>query len=147
MNFSKISSWVSRLIILAVAALFVMISAKFILDPQGAASASGLSINSPLGFTNTRVAFGGFPLSFALILIYSLFSTPRLLPALGSISIVSSVILAVRLLGAQKDGTLALSAHLLIPETALLILAVLGVLMEKRRLGLDPHEMHSSINA
>jgi hypothetical protein len=48
------------------------------------------------------------------------------------------VILAVRLYGAQKDGTIALSAHLVVPEAAILTFAVLGVLMEKRRLGHGP---------
>jgi hypothetical protein len=147
MNFSKISPWFNRIIILAVAALFLMISAKFILDPQGAATASGLSINLPLGFTNTRAGFGGFPLSFALFLIYCLFSTRRHLPALGSIALVSAVILAVRLYGAQKDGTFALSAPLLVPEAAILFLAVLGVLIEKRRLGMEPGGMRASISA
>lgn len=134
MNFSKVSPWFGRLVILAVAALFMMIAVKFILDPQGSAAASGLSINSPLGSTNVRAGFGGFPLGFALILIFCLLSTRRLLPALVAITVVSAVILVVRLYGAQKDGTVALSAHLLAPEAAILVFAALGVLMEKRRL-------------
>lgn len=138
MNFSRVAPWISRLIILAVVALFMMISAKFILDPQGSAAASGLSIQSALGFTNTRAGFGGFPLGFALILIFCLFSMRKLLPALASIAVVSAVILVVRLYGAQRDGTFAVSAHLLAPEAAILILAVLGVLIEKRRVGHDP---------
>jgi hypothetical protein len=133
MTFSRVSPWLSRLIILAVAALFVMISVKFIFDPQGAAAASGLSIPSAVGATNARAGFGGFPLGFALILIFCLFSTRRLLPALGSIAVVSSVILFVRLYGAQTDGTFSQSAHLLAPEVAILAFAILGVLMERRR--------------
>src|SRR5580765_6776228 len=125
MTFSRVSPWLSRLIILAVAALFVMISVKFIFDPQGAAAASGLTIDSAVGSTNARAGFGGFPLGFALILIFCLFSTRRLLPALASITIVSAVILVVRLYGAQRDGTFSQSAHLLAPEVAILVFAFL----------------------
>ena len=126
----------------------MLISVKFILDPQGSAAASGLSIQSALGFTNARAGFGGFPLGFALILIFCLFSTRRLLPALASIAVVSGVILVVRLYGAQEDGTFALSAHVLAPEAAILIFAVLGALIEKRRVGHGPMQgIHASINA
>jgi hypothetical protein len=138
MNASKASPWFSRLIILAVAALFMMISAKFIFDPQGSAAASGLSINSALGATDTRAGFGGFPLGFALILVFCLFSARRLLPALAAIAVVGSVILVVRLYGALTDGAFAMSVHLLAPEAAIVVFAVLGVLMERRRLGRGP---------
>jgi glycerol uptake facilitator-like aquaporin len=140
MNFSKVSPWLSRLIILAAAALFTMISVKFILDPHGSAAASGLSIASPVGSTNARAGFGGFPLGFALILVFCLFSSRRLLPALTSIVVVSAVILLVRLYGAQQDGTFSQSAHLLGPEVALLVLSLLGVLIERRRVGHGPRD-------
>lgn len=133
-TFWKISPWLSRLIILAVAGLFTMISLKFVLDPQHAAAASGISIEPGLGYTNTRAGFGGFPLGFAVILIFCLFSSRRLLAALSSIVTVAAVILAVRLYGAAEDATFGQSAHLLIPETVLLIIALLGVVMETKRL-------------
>jgi len=143
MNFSKVSPWLSRLIVLAAAALFTMISVKFILDPHGSAAASGLSIASAVGSTNTRAGFGGFPLGFALILVFCLFSLRRLLPALASIAAVSVVILLVRLYGAQQDGTFSQSAHLLAPETVLLVLSLLGILMERRRLASQIHERNA----
>lgn len=133
MNSRKVSPWLSRLIILAGAGLFTMISLKFVLDPQHAAAASGITIERGLAYTNMRAGFGGFPLGFALILVFCLFSSRRLLPALASIATVDAAILAVRLFGAAQDGTLSQSAHLLIPETALLVIALLGVLMETRR--------------
>jgi hypothetical protein len=132
-NFWKVSPWLSRLIILAVASLFTMISLKFVFDPQQAAQNSGITIQSAVGYTNTRAGFGGFPLGFAAILVFCLFSSRRLLAALASIATVATVILAVRLYGAAQDATFSESAHLLIPETVLLVIALLGVLMETKR--------------
>jgi hypothetical protein len=131
--FWKFSSWLSRLIILAVASLFTMISLKFVFDPQQAATSSGIIIEPGLGYTNTRAGFGGFPLGFAVILVFCLFSSRRLLAALASIATVAAVILAVRLYGAEQDNTFSQSVHLLIPEVGILVISLLGVLMETRR--------------
>jgi membrane protein YdbS with pleckstrin-like domain len=132
-NFWKISPWLSRLIILAVAALFTVISLKFILDPRAAASNSGIMLEPGVGYTNTRAGFGGFPLGFAVILVYCLFSSRRLLSALSFIATIAAAILAVRLYGAAEDATFSQSAHLLIPETILLVVSLLGVVVEMKR--------------
>ena len=133
MNFWKLSPWLSRLIILLVIAIFTMISLKFVLDPQHAAAQSGITLDPGVGYTNTRAGFGGFPLGFAAILVFCLFSSDRLLAALASIATVAAVILVVRLYGAVQDNTLGQSAHLLLPETAMVLISLLGVLMETRR--------------
>jgi hypothetical protein len=132
-NFWKAAPWLSRLIILAVAGLFTMISLKFVFDPREAAANSGIAIQSSVGYTNTRAGFGGFPLGFAAILVFCLFSSRRLLPALSSIATVAAVILAVRLYGAAQDATFAQSAHILIPEAVLLVISLLGVVLETKR--------------
>jgi hypothetical protein len=137
MNFWKLSPWLSRLIILAVAGLFMMISFKFVLDPQHAAANSGITLEPGVGYTNARAGFGGFPLGFGAILVFCLFSSRRLLAALASIATVGGVILAVRLYGAVQDATFSQSAHLLIPEAAIVVVSLLGVLMETRRRALD----------
>jgi hypothetical protein len=62
MSFWKFSPWLSRAIILAVALLFMMISFKFVLDPQHTAAESGITLEPGVGYTNTRAGFGGFPL-------------------------------------------------------------------------------------
>jgi hypothetical protein len=132
-NFWKISPWLSRLIILAVAGLFTMISLKFILDPRAAAANSGIILQPGVGYTNTRAGFGGFPLGFAAILVYCLFSARRLLAALSFIATIAAVILAVRLYGAAQDTTFSQSAHVLIPETVILVVSLLGVALETKR--------------
>jgi hypothetical protein len=133
MKLLKLSPWLARLIILAVAGLFTLISAKFVLDPLHAAADSGISIEPGLGYTNTRAGFGGFPLGFAVILLFCLFSSRRLLAALAAIATVAGVTLLARLYGALQDATLAQSARLLIPETAILVVALLGTVAEARR--------------
>jgi hypothetical protein len=133
MNFWKLSPWLSRLIILLVIGIFTMISLKFVLDPQHAAAESGITLDIGVGYTNTRAGFGGFPLGFAAILVFCLFSSERLLAALASIATVAAVILIVRLYGAVQDNTFGPSAHLLLPETAMVFISLLGVLIETRR--------------
>ncbi len=86
-----------------------------------------------MGYTNARAGFGGFPLGFAAILVFCLFSSRRLLAALASIATVAAVILAVRLYGAGQDDTFGQSAHLLIPEVAIVVVSLLGTWMEMRR--------------
>lgn len=132
-NFWKAAPWLSRLIILAIAGLFTMISLKFVFDPREAAANSGIAIQPGVGYTNTRAGFGGFPLGFAAILVFCLFSSRRLLPALSSIAMIAAVILAVRLYGAAQDATFSQSAHILIPEAAILVISLLGVVMETKR--------------
>jgi preprotein translocase subunit SecD len=110
-----------------------MISLKFVFDPREAAANSGIIIQPGVGYTNTRAGFGGFPLGFAAILVFCLFSSRRLLPALSSIATVAAVILAVRLYGALQDATFSQSAHILIPEAVLLVISLLGVVLETKR--------------
>jgi hypothetical protein len=129
----KMSPWFGRLIVLAVAGLFTMISLKFVLDPQHAAASAGITIAPGIGTTNTRAGFGGFPLGFAAILLFCLFSPRRLLAALSSIATVAAVILAVRLFGAARDATFAGSAHLLIPEALIFIVSLLAAAIEAGR--------------
>jgi len=95
--------------------------------------ASGISITPGLGFTSTRAGFGGFPLGFAAILVFCLFSQQRIRPALAAIATVVAIVVAVRLYGVAQDGTLRQSVHLLIPETVIMIVALLGVLLEQKR--------------
>jgi hypothetical protein len=129
--------WISRLIILAVAGLFGAISLKFIVDPQAAAAASGITIEPGIGFTSARAGFGGFPLGFAVILAFCLISPRRLLAGLAFIATVTVVILLVRLYAAAADSTFAASAHLLAPEATITIVSLLGVWLESARRARD----------
>jgi hypothetical protein len=132
-SFWKLSPWLSRLIILGVAGLFTTIGFKFIFNPLQAAANAGIAIEPGLGFTSTRAGFGGFPLGFAVILVFCLFSSRRLLAALSAIATIAAVILVVRLYGAAQDATFSQSAHILIPETVLLAISLVGAVLERKR--------------
>ena len=103
------------------------------LRPKTAAANSGIILQPGVGYTNTRAGFGGFPLGFAAVLLFCLFSSRRLLAALSSIATVAAVILSVRLYGAAQDASFSQSAHILIPETVLLVVSLLGAVMETKR--------------
>jgi hypothetical protein len=129
----KLAPWLSRLVILAVAGLFAMIGVKFVLDPLHAAANAGITIEPGLAYTSVRAGFGGFPLGFAAILLFCLVSPRRHGLALGLITTVGAAVLAVRLFGAAQDATFAESAHIMLPEAAIVIVALLAMLLERRR--------------
>ncbi|MBN9085938.1 MAG: DUF4345 family protein [Reyranella sp.] len=133
MNSSTVSLWLARLTIFAVAVLFTMIGLRFVLDPMHAAAGAGFVLQTAVGYTNARAGIGGFPLSLAAILAFSLFSAHRLLPALGLVATVAAVLLVLRLYGALHDGTLTQSMHIIVPELAIAALSLMGVHLERRR--------------
>jgi hypothetical protein len=55
------------------------------------------------------------------------------LAALSAIATIAAVILVVRLYGAAQDATFSQSAHILIPETVLLVISLVGVVLEMKR--------------
>ena len=133
MTFRKLSPWLSRLFILAVAGLFTVVGLRFILDPLHTAAESGFTLDSAVGYTNVRAGVGGFPLGFAMILTFSLFSSRRLWGALASIATIDGVLLVIRLYGAAHDHTFSQSARILIPEVVVLVFSLVGVRVETRR--------------
>lgn len=143
----RATPWFSRLVLGAATVLFLAIGLKYVLDPAGAAAQSGIMLSDPLGFTDTRAGFGGFPMAIAAGLAFCL-ATGRRLTGLTSIAIVIATVLAARLLGVALDGTLARSARLIAPEAVLLGLSLTATALELRRrsphpsLGLIP-QLHS----
>jgi hypothetical protein len=120
--------WVGRVALLAMTLLFVMISFKFVVDPQGAATSSGLSVAASVGATNLRASFGAFPLALAAILSYHLVSLSRLRMGLAIGAAFIATALLVRLGGAVVDDTMGQSGPLLIVESVVLVLAVAATL-------------------
>jgi hypothetical protein len=133
MSSQTASLWLARLTILAVAVLFTRIGLRFITDPLQAAANSGFSLDSAIGYTNARAGMGGFPLSFAAILWFSLLSSRRLRQALALIATVAGAILTIRLYSVVQDGTLSQSVHILIPEVAILGISLAVLWMDGRR--------------
>jgi cytochrome b561 len=125
--------WFARAVLLAATLLFTAIGAKFALDPLHAAAASGITLTIPLGFTNTRAGFGGFPLAFAAILAFCLASPGRLRTGLGFIAVIAGTVLAVRVAGSASDGTLSESLRLVAPETLLLAASLVSLWTLRRQ--------------
>ena len=124
--------WFARIVVAAAALLFTAIGAKFILDPTGAAAGAGLAQASSVGLTTIRAGLGGFAIGFALILASCVFRRDRVRDGLAYLSLLIASVLAVRLASAFHDGTLAQSAHLIAPETMLLVLALVGIALTAR---------------
>jgi hypothetical protein len=104
--------------------LFVMIGFKFAVDPEGAATGSGLSVAASVGATNLRASFGAFPLALAAVLSYHLVSLSRLRMGLAIGAAFIAAALLARVGGAMIDGTMGESRPLLIVESVVLLLAI-----------------------
>jgi hypothetical protein len=130
---TRFAPWLSRSVLLAAILVLTLISRKFIADPVGAAEASGISLNSPLGMTNMRASFGAFPLGCAVVALLCLVSPSRRLMGLWFVATIVGVALLVRVFGVIADGTLHASLQVLIAETVLLTLSIAAIAIESAR--------------
>jgi len=115
-----------------------VISFKYLSNPVGAAAAVGINLASPGGVTIGRVAFAGFPLSFAILAFASLVSARRRLHGLYMVLTVVSVVMAIRIFGMLAVPSTE-RARLLAPEAVLLILSFVAIPLESgavRRAGI-----------
>lgn len=130
--------WVSRLPLIAVTAIFMIISAKFLISPVQSAATRGISFNSGVGVTVARIGFGAFPLAFALITLSCLVSRRRLLAGLYIVLTLITVVLVVRVFGMIADNSVKESMPVLAPEIVLGFLSIVALNLEKRRRRLQP---------
>jgi hypothetical protein len=78
---TKFMPWFSRAVLLLATLVLALISRKFITDPVGAATASTMTLDSPLAITNMRASFGAFPLGCAIFTLTCLVLAKQRLPA------------------------------------------------------------------
>ncbi|MGH9675751.1 MAG: hypothetical protein ACRD36_01500 [Candidatus Acidiferrum sp.] len=135
-KFWKIAPRITPIILLPPTLVFAMIVSRFLFNPVHAASAVGISFDSPLGVTIARVGFGAFPLACSLFTFSCLLSPRRLLTGFGFVSTVLGAALVVRVFGMLADGTTQQNMHLVVAEIVMLALMLTGVFVElgKRRL-------------
>ena len=126
---SRIAAVFRRVPLVMFTAIFTMISLRYLVNPVHYAAVAGINFTSGSGITVARVGFAALPLSFAIIALLSLFSSRWRLGGLYMLAIVDCVVMAVRILGFQLDHSTA-TARLLIPETFLLILAIVAIRLE-----------------
>ena len=130
---SRFGIWISRLPLIAVTAIFTMISARFLISPVNSAAAQGISFNSGVGITVARIGFGAFPLAFVIITLSCLVSRQRLLAGLYIVLTVITVALVVRVFVMIIDNSVKESVPLLAPEIVLGVISLVGINLEKRR--------------
>ena len=130
---SRLAAVFRRIPLVMFTFIFTMISLRYLVNPVHYAALAGISFTSPGGITIARVGFAAFPLSFAVLALITLLSGRWRLGGLYMVLIVNSVVMAVRILGFQLDHSTA-SAHLLIPETFLLILTIVAIRLESATL-------------
>jgi len=120
----RVTSWVSRAVLLAALTVLILISRKFIGHPVDAAAASDMTLGSPLAITNMRASFGAFPLGCALFVLLCLVTSSLRKTGLVFVALIVGTALVVRIFGVVADGTLAESLRVLIAETVLLGLSL-----------------------
>jgi uncharacterized protein DUF4345 len=131
-GFWRYAPWLVRLILALPTVLFIRIGIKYLADPLQVAAGSGMALNSPAAFTDTRVV-GTMFLGIAALTLFSIFSTRRLLAGLVLIATVIGFVTAGRLLGLLVDGAAPETVFKLTPEVVLLIASAVGILVELRR--------------
>jgi hypothetical protein len=127
------SIWFSRLVLVVAALLFSMIALRSLVDPIAAAAEREITLGSAAGITVARVGFGGFPLAFAIILLFCLLTERRLAAGLGMLAVIAIVVTAARVLGLVLDGPAAFTLKVLRPEVALIIASTTAYFLERRR--------------
>jgi hypothetical protein len=132
-TFWRFAPWINRLVLLGATLVFSMIGLRYITNPVHASAVTGVSLNSPLAATTTRVGSGAFPLGFAIFTFACLLSTRRLLTGVSLVAIVVATAIIVRIFGIIADGPAPESARLFIPEAIMLILSVAGIVLERAR--------------
>jgi hypothetical protein len=129
----KAAPWIGKVILLMWIAVFVFISIEPLAHPIANAAAQGIAFTSSIGATIFRVSFAGFPLGCATFLVYCLFSNRRTLTGLVFSTFILGILLLVRIYGMEADSTVRESMSLVKPEIILVIVALVGIAIEKRR--------------
>jgi hypothetical protein len=135
---TRFAPWISRLVLLGATVVFSTIGLRYITDPVHASGETGVSLNSALASTTTRVGSGAFPLGFAIFTFACLISTRRLLTGFSLVATVITTAIVVRIFGIIVDGPAPASTKLLIPEGVMLTLSVAGMVLERVRRRYQP---------
>lgn len=130
--FWRLAPWLTRLLLLAAAALFFLVALKYLRAPVENAGADAIILGSVMAISRVRVAFGAFPLSLSLVLLGSLVSRKRAF-GLTVLATTVAVVTAVRLAGIVLDGPAEEAIKLLRVEAILLALSVVAIFLERAR--------------
>jgi hypothetical protein len=146
-NFSKIGIWLNRIVIVAVAFVFLTLGIKNLVHPLENAMKSDIILNSATALSVARVSMGAFPLALAIVLLTSLFSKREIFRGILTVFIFIVVTTIARIASLQIDGYSEFGHKVLIPEIIITILSTIGLYLElrrKNRMSLD--EKHQMIS-
>ena len=129
---ARVAPWIARLVLAMASVIFTVIGFRYIGDPAGASAKTGVTINTALGSTVTRIGFGAFPLAFALFSFTCLLSSRRLYEGVRLIATLAATVIAVRLYSTAADGFERESIVLFIPEVILLALSITAIVFGAR---------------
>jgi hypothetical protein len=133
-GFLRFAPWINRLVLAAATLIFTMIGLRYIADPVGASAVTGVILSSGQAATTTRIGFGAFPLALAIFSFACLLSSRRLLVGVTLVATVITTAILVRLFSIAADGVVPQSLRLFVPETAILLLSVTGLILGTARL-------------
>jgi hypothetical protein len=129
----NLSPWFGRLLLLAAAALFTMISLRYLGDPVGRAAADGINLGSVMAISRLRIGFGAFPLAFALLFAVCIVMPRRTFSGLIALAMTLGVVTIVRLLGILVDGSAEEALKLLRVEMIFFIVSIACIALERTR--------------
>jgi len=132
-GFWRAAPWVLRFFLVAVAALFTMISLHYLVDPASRAAADEIGLGSVMALSRVRIGFGAFPLAIAILLLACASSARRTLEGLLVVAIVLGIATVVRGFGILVDGTAAEAVKLLRAEAAVWTVSMLAIGVEVAR--------------
>jgi hypothetical protein len=133
-RFRRLAPWIARVPLAFAAVLFTLIALKYLTAPVANAAADAISLGSVMAISRLRVAFGGFPLALACILVACLLSPGRVLDGLIVLSATLAAVIGARLTGIALDGAAAEAVRLLGVEIALFGLSIAAMVLERARL-------------
>jgi hypothetical protein len=131
---SSVGLWFNRILLVAVSALFITIAMRYLVHPEASAAEVNIVLGSTTAVTVARVGFAGFPLGLAILLLGTLFVRRDILMGIYITLVIVTIVTAVRLFGIAMDGATAYNLQLLRPEFAIIILSIIGLVLEHRRI-------------
>ena len=134
-GFARFAPWIARIVLTMASVIFTGIGLRYIGDPAGASAKTGVTLNTALAYTTTRVGFGAFPLTLALFSFTCLISRRRLFEGVRLIVVLGTTVIGVRLYSLVADGFARENVVLFIPELILLALALSALLLDPARRG------------
>jgi hypothetical protein len=125
--------WFNRAVLAAATLLMSLIGMRGLFDPVRSSAQHAITLGSAEGVTVARVAFGGFPLAVAIVLLGCLVAERRVLTGLAFLAVFAVVITGARLLGLLLDGAAPFTLFVLRPELALIVASTTALAFERGR--------------